>query len=165
MSRRDRQSLRGHRRAGGHPLHDRVHGCEHDQRFFAAGKARKPGQRRDALRQYPAVGRDAIIGLAVPGGKLQHRQVGCKKFQCPRQLVHARAIPADNGQADGRRFGPGRQRARQVGNNKALCSFRDIGQRQDASWRQELRGRLGWFLHASPSDARKALMRSNSSLV
>ena len=44
--------------------------------------------------------RHPVIGLAVPGRKLQDRQIGCEEFQRPRQLLHARAIAADHGQAD-----------------------------------------------------------------
>mgnify|MGYP003694215197 CR=1 FL=1 len=75
---RHRQRLRRHDLARRHALHDGVDGGQHDQRLVAALQARQPRQRGQALRQDAAMRRDPVIGLAVPGRKLHHRQIGAK---------------------------------------------------------------------------------------
>ncbi len=92
MAGRDRQRLRRNRFARGHPLHDGVDGGEHDQRLVAAGEPRQPRQRRQTLRQNAAMRRHPVIGLAVPGRKLQHRQIRREEFQRAGQLLHPRAV-------------------------------------------------------------------------
>ena len=109
---RHRQRLRRHHLARRHALHDGVDGGEHDQRFVAALQARQPRQRSQALRQDAAMRRHPVIGLAVPGRKLHHGQIGGEEFQRPRELLHARTVAADDGKAHRRRFWSCRHRAR-----------------------------------------------------
>ena len=56
----------------------RLHRRQHDQRLVAAGERREPRQRGQALRQDAAMGRDAVIGLAVPGRELSTGKSGAK---------------------------------------------------------------------------------------
>ena len=86
--------------------------------------------------------RHPVVGLAVPGRKLHHRQIGREEFQRPCQLLHARTVAADHGKADGRRFRPCRHRARQIGNDQPLGAFGNIGKSQRATWSQQRGGRF-----------------------
>ena len=88
------------------------------------------------MRRYP------VVGLAIPGRELQHRQIGREEFQRPRQLLHARPVAADHGKADRRRLRPRRDRARQIGDDQPLRALGDIGEGQRAAGRKLLRGRL-----------------------
>ncbi len=148
MAGRNRQRLRGNRIARGHALHDGIDRGQHDQRLVAAGKPREPRQRGQALRQNAAMRRDAVIGLAVPGRKLQHRQVGREKFQRARQLLHPRPVTADHGKADCGLLRPRRDRAREIGDDEALGTFGDIGERQRAAGREQRCGRFDLRFHA-----------------
>ena len=58
--------------------------------------------------------RHPVIGLAVPGRKLHHRQIGREEFQRAGQLLHARTVATDHREADRRRFWLGRHRAREI---------------------------------------------------
>ena len=93
--------------------------------------------------------RHPVIGLAVPGRKLHDRQIGREEFQRAGQLLHARPVAADHREADRRRFRPRRDRAREIGDDKAFGALGDIGKGQRAAGRQQLRGRLCRSLHAS----------------
>ena len=139
---RDRQRLRRDEFARRHPLHDGVDRGQHDQRLVAAFKPRQPRQRGQPLRQDAAMRRHPVIGLAVPGRKLQHRQIGREEFQRPRQLLHARAVAADHREADRRRFRSRRDGARQIRDHQAFGALGDIGKGQRAAGREQLRGRL-----------------------
>ena len=125
-------------------------------------QARQPRQRGQALRQDAAMRRDAVIGLAVPGRELHHRQIGREEFQRARQLLHARPVAADHGKADRRRLRPRRDGAREIGDDQALGALGDIGKGQRAAGRKQLGGRFHRRFHASSSAARNALMRANS---
>ena len=133
MAGRHRQRLRCDHFARGHPLRNRVHGRQHDQRLVAALQARQSRERGQPLRQNAAMRRYAVIGLAIPCRELHHRQIRREKFQCAGQLLHARTVAADHGEADGRRFWPRRDGARQIGDDQAFRAFGDIGQGQRAS--------------------------------
>ena len=95
------------------------------------------------MRRYP------VIGLAVPGRELHHRQIRREEFQRPRQLLHARTVAADHGKADRRRLRPGRDRARQIGDDQPFGALGDIGKGQRAAGSQQRGGRFDRRLHAS----------------
>jgi hypothetical protein len=86
--------------------------------------------------------RDAVIGLAVPGRELQHRQVGREEIQRASQLLHARPIAADHREADRRLLRPRRDRAGEVGHDEPLGSFRDVGKCQRPAGREQFGGRF-----------------------
>ena len=81
--------------------------------------------------------RDAVVGLAIPGRKLQHWQVGREKFQRPRQLLHARTVAADHGETDGRLLRPRRDGAGEVGDDEPLGALSDVGECQRAAGCQQ----------------------------
>ena len=149
MAGRNRQRLCRHDLTGRHALHDGIDGRQHDQRLVAALKTRQPRQRGQALCQDAAMRRHPVIGLAIPGRKLHDRQIRREKFQRPRQLLHAGPVAADHREADRRRFRPGRDRARQVGDHKPLRTLRDIGKGQCAAGCKQRGRRFDRRLHAS----------------
>ena len=69
---------RGQRR---HTLEYGVYGREHDQRGLAALRMRKPGQGGDAPCLDVAVGRDAVVGNAIPGREAQDVGTGCEELK------------------------------------------------------------------------------------
>ena len=142
VARRDRQGLRRDDLARGHALHNGVDGREQDQRRLAAGQTGQPRQRREPLGKDAAVRRDPIVGLAVPCRELHHRNIGREEFQRARQLLHARTIAADNGEAHGRSLPSclGLDGASEIGGDKPLRAFRDVGKRQRAAGRERVRG-------------------------
>ena len=142
MAGRDRQRLRRDDFARRHPLHDGVDRGQHDQRLVAAGQPRQPRQRGQALRQDAAMRRHPVIGLAVPGRKLHHRQIGREEFQRAGQLLHPRPVAAHHREADRRRLWPRRDRARQIRDDEPFGALGDIGEGQRAAGRQQLRRRL-----------------------
>ncbi len=85
--------------------------------------------------------RHPVIGLAVPGRKLHHRQIRREEFQRPRQLLHARTVAADHRQAHRGRLWPCRHRPRQVGDNQPLGALGNIGKGQRAAGSQQRGGR------------------------
>ena len=165
MAGRDRQRLRGDDLTRRHALDDGVDGGQHDQRLVAALQPRQPRQRSETLRQNTAMRRYAVIRLAIPGRKLQHRQIGSEEFQRAGELLHPRPVAADHRQAHRRLFGLRRHRARQVGDDESLGALGDVGKGQRAPGRQQCGGRFGRRLHASWSTTRNALMRSNNALA
>jgi hypothetical protein len=165
MAGRDRQRLCRDHLTRRHPLHDGVDRGQNDQRLVAAGKPRQPRQRGQALRQDAAMRRYPVVGLAVPGRKLQHRQIRRKKLQRPRQLLHAGTVAADHGQADLRRLRPRGDCARQVRDHQTLRALGHIGKGQRAARDEQFGGRSYGLLHASWSAARNDLMRSNRPLA
>ena len=148
MAGRHRQRLRRDDVARRHPLHDGVDRGQHDQRLVAARQSRQPCQRGQPLRQDAAMWRHPVIGLAIPGRELHHRQIGGEEFQRPRQLLHARAITANHREADRRRLRSRRDRAREVRHHEPLGTLGHIGKGQRATGTEALCGRLGRRLHA-----------------
>ena len=162
VARRDRQRLRGDQLARRHALYHRVHRGQHDQRLVAAGERGQPRQRCQALCQDAAMWRDAVIRLAVPGRKGQHRQIGREEPKCAFERLHARAVAADDRKADGRLLRPRRDGTGEIGDDEAFGAFRHIGKRQRAAGREQLGRRFHPLLHALPSAIGNALMRANS---
>ena len=76
---RGRQRLLGEEIAGRHPLKRGIDGGEQDRRPLAAGDTGEPRQRGHPLGDDPGMGRDAVIGLAVPGRELHDLHIGSKK--------------------------------------------------------------------------------------
>ncbi len=161
LPRRDRQRLRRDHSARGHALHGGVDGGQHDQRLFTADQPRQPCQRGQPLRQDAAMRGDPVIGLAVPGGKLHHRQIGREERKRARQLLHARAVATDHGNADRRPLRPGGDRAGEIGDDQTFGTFRDIGKRQRPPLGEQFGGRTNRRLHARSSAGRKSRIRAN----
>ena len=83
--------------------------------------------------------RHPVIGLAVPGRKLHHRQIGREKFQRPRELLHTRTVAADDGKAHGGRFRPCRHRTGKIGDDQPLGAFGNVRKGQRATGRPAAR--------------------------
>lgn len=139
----DRQRLRRDDLAGRHPLDDGIDRRQHDQRLVATLEARQPRQRGEALRQDAAMRRHPVIGLAVPGRKLHHRQVGREEFQRAGQLLHTGTVAADHREADRRRFWFCRDRAREIGDDKPFGALGNVGKGQRVAGDEQRGGRFG----------------------
>ena len=103
----------GQHLAGRHALQQRGHGGQHHARALRRPRA-QARQRVDAPRHHVHIRRDAVIGHAIPGGKLQHLDVGGKERQ---RIGHARhaAVVAGHMQHLATAVG-----ARQMGNRQGI---------------------------------------------
>ena len=72
-----------------HALQRGVDGREQDRRLVAALHARKPRQRRHALRHHAGIRRHAVVGQAIPGREFHHHDIGREERERARQLRHA----------------------------------------------------------------------------
>ena len=132
-----------------HALQHRIDGGEQHRRLVAPGDAREPRQRGHALRHDAGVRRYAVIGLAVPGGKLQHLEVGREECDRPRQRRHARAVAADHQRAGCGRVLSRRHRAGEIGDDQAFRTVRHVGKRQRPAGRQKFGWRIRHRFHLS----------------
>ncbi len=135
---RNRQRLRRHQTTLRHTLQDRVDRGEHDQRLVAALQPRQFCQCRDTLRNNGAVRRDAVIGLAIPGRELQHRDIRRKEIQSAGKLRHPAGVATDHGNTDRRRILARSDGAREIGGNQAFRAIGGIGKRQSLADLQQL---------------------------
>ncbi len=92
--------------------------------------------------------RDAVVGLAVPGRELHHREIRREELERAGKLLHPRPVAADHGEADRGLLRPGGNGAREIGDDEALGAFGDIGERQHPAGREQLCGRLDRRFHA-----------------
>ena len=74
--------------------------------------------------------RDPVVGQAIPSRKLEHLDVRREKGERARQHRHARAVAANDGEADCRRRRTGRDRARQVGDDQPFGAIGDPRKRE-----------------------------------
>ena len=76
-----------------YPLGHRTHRCQHDP-----ARCRRLGQSRqhvNASAQQVRVGRDPIIGQAIPGRENQHLDLGHEKSERRQKLIDPRIVPTD----------------------------------------------------------------------
>ena len=71
-----------------HALEHGIDGCKQDRRALAPLDARKPRQRRHALRHHAGVRRHAIVRQAIPGREFQHLDLGREESKRARQRRH-----------------------------------------------------------------------------
>ena len=91
-------------------LGQRVDGDDEDARpLERAAAARQPRQHGHALRRNRGIGRDAVVGLAVPRGKEQRLDLGRGEAERVDEALGARAVAGDE---DQRRAAASRRRAR-----------------------------------------------------
>ncbi len=75
------------------------------------------------MRRYP------VVGLAIPGRELHHRQFGSEEFERAGELLHPRTITADHGETHRRRLGPRGDGPCEVRDHQAFRALGDIGER------------------------------------
>jgi len=102
---------------------------------------RQARQRRHAKRNRTGMRRDPVVGQAVPGRKLEHREIGREERQRARKRRHAPTVAADDQQARGRRMTLRRHGPRQIGAHQAFGTIGDAGHRQRPSRLKHLCGR------------------------
>ncbi len=166
VARHGRERLAGDEPARRHPLDDGVDGGEHDRRPLLPLEPGEAGERRHALGDDARMGRGAVIGLAVPGGKLGDRDLGGEECQRAVKLRHSRAVAADRQKAGRggallRRHGTG-----EIGEHEAFGAVRDVGKSQGPAGCQKLgrRARMGSpDVHAGPARW-KSRRRRNSAM-
>ncbi len=127
-------------------------------------QAHELGERGHALRDEARVRRDAVIGQTVPGRKLVDGDVRRKKIERAGERGHARAVAADDHHARRRRIGARRDRAGEIGNDKAFGAVGDACQRERAA-RDEEFGRIAHRVHLAPSPLRLKSRRRRNSAV
>ena len=84
-----------HRFARRHPLQGGIDGGQDDQRRLALAALGKSRQGAHALGQNVGGGRHPVIGQAVPGGKADHLDIGCKERKRGLQMVEPLVITGD----------------------------------------------------------------------
>ncbi len=157
---RRRQRLPPERLTRRHALEDGVDGGEQNRRPLAAFDARQPRQRHHALRHHAGMRRNPVVGQAIPGRKFQHLDVGGEKRQRARQRRHARTVAADHREADRGGGRAGRDRARQIGEDKPLGAVGNAGKKERPAGRETLGRRSRRRSHMRrhrPSSARLRL--------
>ena len=82
--------------------------------------------------------RDAVIGLAIPGRELQHRNIGRKEIQRAGKLRHAAGVATDHGNTDRRRIPARSDGAREIDGYQAFRAIGGIGERQSLANLQQL---------------------------
>ena len=105
--------------AGRYALQGGVDGGQHDLRLVAPGL--EGGERRHTARDDRGMRRDAVVGQAVPGRKLEDLDPGREETRGPRDLLQALTVARDKGNA---RVGRGK-----VGENLADERVRHRGER------------------------------------
>ena len=161
---RDRKRLPRNEVAGRHALQDGIDGRQQRRRAVAALQTHELGERGHALRDEARVRRDAVIGQTVPGRKLVDGDVRRKKIERAGERGHARAVAADDHDARRRRIGARRDRAGEIGNDKAFGAVGDACQRERAA-RDEEFGRIAHRAHLAPSPLRLKSRRRRNSAV
>ena len=130
-----------------HALERGIDGGEQNRRPVAALDARQPRQRGHALRDEAGMRRDPVIGQAIPGRKLQHRQIGREEVERAGERRHARPVAADDQEAGRRRIGARCHRAGEIGDDEAFGAVGDACQGERAAGAEQLGGTAR---HASP---------------
>ena len=111
------------------------------ERPLAALQPREPRQRGHALRDDAGMRRDAVVGLAVPGRELEHRDVGREERERARRAAPcaARRGRSPAGWSPARSASP-RSRARDRRQHQALGAVGHAGERQRPAGHQQLGG-------------------------
>ena len=91
---------------------------------------REPRQRQHSLRDGTRMRRDAVVGEAVPGRELEHRDFRGEEFERAAELAHPRRVAADRDERSFRRFGAGRDRAREIRDDERRGAVRHAGERE-----------------------------------
>ena len=100
-------------RARRHALHERIDGRREDARALLGGpRARKPRERRHALRRDAGVRRHAVVGLAIPGREGKHLDLGRDEFERVLERLLALPVAGDVDQHRRPSDRPARPRAR-----------------------------------------------------
>ena len=111
--------------------------------MLAALHAGKPRQRHHALRDDGGMRRDAVVRQAVPGREFQDLDVGREKAERPRQHGHARAVAADDRDADRRRILAGRDGAGEIGDDQPFGAVGNARKRDRPARLEPIGGRFG----------------------
>ncbi len=131
LMRIDRSAWRGGKAGGGHVLARRQalgqggDGGEQNARLFQRGaRARKTRQSGHALGGYGGIGRDAVIGLAVPGREFQDFRVRRGESQGLAEGAQAPAVARDMDQRTGAPLARLRHGAGEIGGDKGVKTLR-----------------------------------------
>ena len=92
-------------------------------------RAREARQDQHAARRDGGIGRHAVIGLAVPGGELQHLDVGRREGDGVAERLGALALAGDMDQHGGPLGAGAGQRAGEIGHDEAVEPVRHMAQR------------------------------------
>ena len=102
-------------------------------RSLGAARQREPRERGHALRGDRGVGRDAVVGLAVPGR--QHERLDLRRGEGERvdEILRADRIAGEEGQRDGAVLRLARERAREIGDDEGVEPLGRAGERDRRS--------------------------------
>ena len=108
VSHTGRIGMSGDQAPGGYPLQDRIHG-RNDHKRPLARATRQSAQGAHALADNLRLGRNPVIGQAVPGRQTQLRQIGRKEGQRIAERHGPRIIARNMKPWPARLLGQGRQ--------------------------------------------------------
>ncbi len=94
-----------------------------------AARQREAGERGHALRGDGGVGRDAVVGLAVPGRQHKRLDLGRGEGERVDEALRAHGIAREEGQRDGAPLGVAGERAHEIGDDEGVEAFRRAGER------------------------------------
>src|SRR6202045_2013678 len=117
-----------------HPLDQGIHRGGQDARTFQRGaRTGKPRENHDPPRRNRGVGRYPVIGLAIPGGKIEELDV--RRGECQRlaEGAGALAIARDMDERDSPAFRVFRKRAGEIRGTKSVESIGHGGERERAA--------------------------------
>ena len=115
--------------ARGHALHQAIDGDAENTRPVGGGA--RPGEAREhghAARGDRSIGRDAIIGLAIPGGEFQRLDVGRGEGQHLHEGAGALPIARHMHEGDGAILRGAGEHAREIGGHHRVEAIGDGGQ-------------------------------------
>ena len=106
-----------------------------------AARAREPRQGGHALRRNGCVGRNAVVGLAIPGRQVERLDLRRGEAQRVDEALRAHAVARDENQRGGALLTGARETAREFGDDEGVEPFGRAAQRNGAALSEAADGR------------------------
>ena len=141
VARRGRKSGRGDELERRDALRQRADRADQNARpLDRALGAREPRQHGHPLGGNRRVGRDAVVGLAVPGRQMQRLDLGRGEAERVNQALGAKTVAGEKDEGHGALLAGLGERARQLGDDKRIVALGGARQRDDAALREPANG-------------------------
>jgi len=128
-------------------LHKGVHGRRENARLVLGSLgAGEPRQGRHALGGDCRIGRDSVVGLAIPGRKGEDLDLWRDESEAAGEVLLPLSVAGHMNQ-DGRTLDAPRQAARQIGDRECVEAIRNAGERQALAFLEGVEGAGQYRLH------------------